>query len=151
MLDYPRGGTGAVVDALVRGFTKRGGKLHLGAHVQEIMAEPASDPKQKPRATGVRLRNGRVIKARKAVISNASIWNTKRLLPEGLVPEWGAETQTVAQCESFLHLHVGIDAKGLEGMDLQCHYALVDDWARGACVRACVDNCNDVLDVHNET
>ena len=135
VLDYPREGTGAVVDALVRGFTKRGGRLHLGAHVQEIMLEgvssaPSGDGKP-PRATGVRLRNGRVLRARKAVISNASIWNTRRLLPEGAVPEWGPEAvDKVGQCESFLHLHVGIDATGLpEG--LNCHYALVDDWSRG--------------------
>lgn len=129
MLDYPKAGTGAVVDALVRGFTKRGGKLHLGAHVHEILLDDAGP--EKPRATGVRLRNGRVLKARKAVISNASIWNTRRLLPQGSVPEWGAEAvDSVAQCESFLHLHAGIDAAGLpEG--LNCHYALVDDWSRG--------------------
>ena len=125
-----------MVDALVRGFTKRGGRLHLGAHVQEIMLDNDSSSagggdKKKPRATGVRLRNGRVIRARTAVVSNASIWNTRRLLPEGAVPAWGAEAvESVAQCESFLHLHVGIDAAGLpEG--LNCHYALVDDWSRG--------------------
>ena len=28
-----------------------------------------------------------------------------------------------------LLLHLGIDAKGLEG--LNCHYAVVDDWSRG--------------------
>lgn len=132
VLDYPKGGTGAVVDALVRGVTKRGGKLHLGAHVQEILLEPPAGPRQKkPRAVGVRLRNGRVIRARKAVISNASIWNTKRLLPPGAVPEFSAEAPKVGQCESFLHLHLGIDAAGLEG--LNCHYAVVDDWSRGTC------------------
>lgn len=35
----------------------------------------------------------------------------------------------VPQTCSFLHLHLGLDAKGLEG--LNCHYAVVDDWSRG--------------------
>lgn len=130
VLDYPKGGGGALIDALARGVTKRGGKVHLGAHVQEIMLDGAAN-KRKPRATGVRLKNGRVIKARKAVISNASIWNTQRLLPEKAAPEWTAEAGSVAQTESFLHLHVGIDAAGLEEAGLNCHYALVDDWSRG--------------------
>ena len=37
------------------------------------------------------------------------------------------------QINSFLHLHLGIESKGLEG--LQCHYAVVDDWSqsKGSC------------------
>ena len=36
MLDYPVGGSGALVDALVRGLTKNGGKLRLNAHIEQI-------------------------------------------------------------------------------------------------------------------
>jgi hypothetical protein len=36
---------------------------------------------------------------------------------------------SVRQTASFLHLHAGISAEGLEG--LQCHYAVVDDWSKG--------------------
>lgn len=130
LLDYPKGGTGAIVDALVRGFTRRGGRLHLGKHVEEILLEPPANPNNKPRAVGVRLKGGRTIRARKAVVSNASIWDTAKLLPKGTAPEWEAAAAAVPQLDSFLHLHVGIDAAGLEG--LNCHYALVDDWDRGA-------------------
>ena len=39
-LDYPIGGSGAVVDALIRGVTKTGkGKVVLNAHVKEILIE----------------------------------------------------------------------------------------------------------------
>lgn len=38
--------------------------------------------------------------------------------------------KSVSQCESFLHLHLGIEAKGLDTSKLQCHYAVVDDFAK---------------------
>jgi phytoene dehydrogenase-like protein len=77
-LDYPVGGSGAVVDALVRGVTKTGkGKVLLNSHVKNILIEDG-------RATGVVMRRGgKVIRAKRAVISNASIWDTTKLLPEG--------------------------------------------------------------------
>ena len=128
-LDYPRGGTGALIDALARGVTKTGGKVYTSAHVAEILL----DPNDKNRAVGVRLKNGKVLKARKGVVSNASIWDTMKLLPSDAdlpaLAEYKKEMQGTPQCESFLHLHVGIDAKGLPD-DLQCHYAYVDSFER---------------------
>ncbi|HAZ47106.1 MAG TPA: carotene isomerase, partial [Cyanobacteria bacterium UBA11371] len=74
MLDYPIGGSGALVDALVRGLNKYGGQLILNAHVEQVLVE-------NNQAVGVRLRNGKEIRAKKAVISNASVWDTLKLLP----------------------------------------------------------------------
>ncbi len=123
-LDYPVGGSGAIVDALVRGVTKRGGKLLYNAHVKEVLVE-------NNRAVGVRLRNGKEIKATKAVVSNASIWDTMPLLPQGALPKsFAAEREATPECESFMHLHLGIDAAGLPD-DLQCHYIIVNDWDKG--------------------
>jgi len=122
LLDYPRGGTGAVIDALVRGVTKTGGKVYTSAHVEEILIEG-------DRAVGVRLRSGKILRARRGVVSNASVWNTARLLPAGLLPEYQERVGRVSQTESFLHLHLGIAAEGLPG-DLQCHYAVVDDFSQ---------------------
>lgn len=34
--DYPIGGSGAIVDALVRGLEKNGGTLRLGTHVEQV-------------------------------------------------------------------------------------------------------------------
>jgi len=47
-LDYPVGGSGALVDALVRGLKRQGGELMLNAHVEQILIEDK-------RAVGVRL------------------------------------------------------------------------------------------------
>ncbi len=123
-LDYPIGGSGALVEALVRGLTRQGGQLHLGAHVAEVLL-------QHGRAVGVRLQDDRTIGARRAVISNASIWDTLRLLPaEALPPAFRRRRQATPACASFMHLHLGIDARGLPE-DLACHHIIVNDWARG--------------------
>ena len=78
-LDYPIGGAAALVDALVRGFQKYDGKLLLKSHVEEIIVE-------NKRAVGVRLRNGEELRA-DVVISNASVWDTLKLIPSESVPQ----------------------------------------------------------------
>lgn len=50
----------------------------LGAHVEEVLLEGG-------RAAGVRLRGGGTVRAAKAVVSNASLWDTQRLLPAAAV------------------------------------------------------------------
>lgn len=123
-LEFPIGGSQAMVDALVRGLTKRGGKLLLNTHVDQVAVENG-------RATGVALRGGGFIKARKAVVSNASVWDTMGLLPSGSVPEeYRRASAATPACPSFMHLHVGFDAAGLDP-DLELHHILVNDWERG--------------------
>jgi phytoene dehydrogenase-like protein len=123
-LDYPLGGSGALVDALVRGLEKHGGKLRLGATVEEILLSGK-------RAVGVRLKNGEEIPASDAVISNASAWDTLKLLPENKIPQtFQKEKASLPQCPSFMHLHLGIDGPDLPA-DLPCHHIIVNDWEKG--------------------
>jgi phytoene dehydrogenase-like protein len=124
VLDYPVGGSGAIVAALVRGLDRHGGNLLLGTHVEQVMVEGQ-------RAVGVQLRNGQTIRARQAVVSNASVWDTLKLLPVAAIPpEFRAQRETTPECDSFMHLHLGIDATGIRS-DLACHYIVVNDWAMG--------------------
>jgi phytoene dehydrogenase-like protein len=123
-LDYPVGGSGALVNALVRGLEKRGGTLQLNAHVEQILVDGE-------RAIGVKLKSGETLRASQAVISDASIWDTLKLLPEGALPKRFIEQrQTTPECESFMHLHLGIDGAGICS-DLLCHYIVVNDWQLG--------------------
>ncbi|CAN0880616.1 Prolycopene isomerase, chloroplastic [Linum grandiflorum] len=123
-LEYPLHGSGAIVDALVRGLYKFGGRLSLRSHVEKIVVE-------NNRAIGVELRSGQFIRARKAVISNASMWDTTSLLPREVLPKSYLERiNSTPQCESFMHLHLGFDAKGLPD-DLGIHHIVVNDWERG--------------------
>ena len=65
------------------------------------------------------------------MISNAAIWDTLKLLPAGAVPDaWRQSMENTPQCESFMHLHLGIDATGLPD-DLEIHHIVVDDWDLG--------------------
>ena len=123
-LDYPKGGSGAIIDALVRGITRRGGEVRCGAHVQDIIVEGN-------RAAGVRLRNGEEIRASQAVISNASTWDTLTLIPDQAIPaHFKAKRQATPVSPSFMHLHLGIDATDLPD-NLDCHYIVVNDWEAG--------------------
>ncbi len=123
-LDYPIGGSAALVAALVRGLQKHGGELRLNAHVEQVLVEGK-------RAIGVQLRNGQTIHARRAVISNASVWDTVKLLPAASVPQaFLNQRQETPDCDSFMHLHLGIDAQGLPA-DLPCHFIVVNDWNAG--------------------
>jgi phytoene dehydrogenase-like protein len=123
-LDYPIGGSEALVAALVRGVEKFGGKLILNAHVEEILVEG-------DRAIGVGLRGDKAIKASRAVISNASVWDTLKLLPEDALPKsYRQQQQQTPECDSFMHLHLGIAGAGLPE-NLACHHIVVNDWNRG--------------------
>ena len=53
------------------------GVVEVNSHVKQIIVEDGM-------AVGVELRRkGAVVRAKRAVISNASIWDTLKLIPEG--------------------------------------------------------------------
>lgn len=119
VIDYPVGGSGAIVEALVRGLQRWGGELRLGTHVEKIITG-------KGRAEGVLLKNGDRITA-PIVISNATIWDTySHLLDPSDLPA-GDRTQALntPAVDSFMHLHLGIRAEGLE--DVAIHHVVVHD------------------------
>lgn len=124
LLEYPLLGTEAIVDALVRGLQKFGGRLALNSHVEKVIVENG-------RATGVKLRSGQIMRARRAVVSNASMWDTLNMLPPDVVPaSYQNSVKSTPQCESFMHLHLAFDAKNIPE-DLQIHHIVVNDWSRG--------------------
>merc|ERR1712060_220151 len=99
------------------------------AHVDEILVENG-------RAVGVRLKNGNVIKAKKAVVSNATPFDTVKMLgnspdlPEG-VTKWRNELGKLPRHGAIMHLFIAIDAKGLDlsHIDDPAHL-VVQDWGR---------------------
>ncbi|KAK7376388.1 hypothetical protein VNO78_34672 [Psophocarpus tetragonolobus] len=123
-LEYPLHGSAAIVDALVRGLEKFGGRISFQSHVEKIVVE-------NDRAIGVKLRSGQFIRAKKAVVSNASMWDTLKLLPREVVPKYYSDRiNTTPQCDSFMHLHLGFDAEAIRS-DLGIHHIVVNDWKRG--------------------
>lgn len=129
-MDCPRGGAKAVAEALVRGITKHRNHVACRQHVDEIVIDETAN-----RATGVRLRRGnRFIRARKAVISNLSVWD---LFGSGIVDRKHFPDRFVRDRletpvgKSFMHLHLGFRMTRGELEQLQAHYMYVDDWERG--------------------
>ncbi len=137
-MDYPIGGSGAIVDAMVRGLRKHGGQLRLGTAVSQILVDGEGGG---GRCTGVRLADGSAIRARRAVVSNADVWQTASLLPPaaraaarsalrglgaGAPRPLDAETRATP---SFMHVHLGIRAAGLSARALaSIHHISVPSW-----------------------
>ena len=182
-LDYPRGGLGEVVKALVKGVEQKSndgsvsGSVHLRRHVESInFSEDGS------RATGLTVRkpNGEkiTVKANDGIICNAPVWSLRNLIknPNALsklnngvsssaqtanpVQSWMTdkaepssgrgsvlrprqesqhddETSLLEKCDgaeltgSFLHLHVALDARGLDLDRLEPHYTVMDRGLEG--------------------
>ncbi|EFJ39448.1 hypothetical protein VOLCADRAFT_84931 [Volvox carteri f. nagariensis] len=124
-LEFPRGGSQALVQGLVTGLERHGGRLMLSSHVERVNLD------SKGAASSVSLRGGGTIKARKAVISNASAWDTLKLLPPDRLPDqWRRSRQSTPACPSFMHLHVGFDGKDLDPA-LELHHIVVNTWEGG--------------------
>jgi len=119
VIEYPIGGSAAIVNALVRGLERCGGQLRLNAHVEQILIESG-------KVVGVRLRGDEAIEA-PIVISNATIWDTytQLLRPEDLPVSFREPALATPAVESFMHLHLGIRSDGLEG--LTGHHVVVLD------------------------
>ncbi len=140
VIDYPVGGSGAIVAALVRGLQRWGGELRLGAHVEKIVTE-------KGRATGVQLKNGDRLTA-PTVISNATLWDTySHLLDPSDLPKCDrAQALETPAVDSFMHLHLGIRTDGLE--DVAIHHVVIQgsDAAITAPGNVCMVSIPTVLD-----
>jgi phytoene dehydrogenase-like protein len=128
VMDCPKGGASAIIDALVRGIEKKGGNIFTKSHVEDIVIKDG-------RATGVRLRKGqKVVKAKRAVVSNLSIWDlfNSGIVDETAFPnEFVEERKSTPVGKSFMHLHVGFEATRDELDKLEAHYMYVDEWSRG--------------------
>ena len=146
----PIGGTENIARALHRGGAQFGMDISLNTHVDEILIEGG-------RAVGVRLKNGKVVRARKAVVSNATPFDTVKMLPpqEALDPamkgfdelaDWRGTLGKLPRHGAILHLFVAVDAdKVVDGKTLYDHeswksaeteaaknpaHLIVKDWSR---------------------
>jgi len=141
VMDFPKGGSGQIAAALARGVTKRPGcSVRTSTSVEEVLVEEG-------RAVGVQLKGGQTLRARKAVISNADLFNTFKLVPEGahvafdderrqyLAPAAPVYTDDVGTpggsglplCKSFMHLHLGVKADVMPA-DLPPQWTVVNSW-----------------------
>ena len=143
-LDYPKGGSGAIVDTLVRAIRKNAhyGTVTMNSHVDEIIVE-------QNKAVGVRLRGSNtIIRAKQAIVSNADPYITSHLLraarTHGSLSNAAIEflnqlTRTDSETtgdgrsdlRSFIHLHAGINGTGLPTIpnaDFPAQWAVIRNW-----------------------
>jgi phytoene dehydrogenase-like protein len=139
-LDFPRGGSGAIVDALVRSVRKHPqSTVSLNSHVEEIIVEQG-------KAVGVQLSGGRIVRTKQAIVSNADPYITNQLLSKaresGALPEPMKEYMDklvntepsqggMKDLRSFIHLHAGIDGAGLPAQpsaDFPAQWAVIRNW-----------------------
>jgi phytoene dehydrogenase-like protein len=99
------GGSESLIQALIRGLEKHGGRLLLRSHVDKIHVEngraagvvlqPRSNGNEKSASSSSSGGQPEFIRARKGVISNASVWDTQKLLAPGVgPPEWRRQSIT---------------------------------------------------------
>eukprot|EP00579_Thalassiosira_antarctica_P004806 CAMPEP_0201884416 /NCGR_PEP_ID=MMETSP0902-20130614/17150_1 /ASSEMBLY_ACC=CAM_ASM_000551 /TAXON_ID=420261 /ORGANISM="Thalassiosira antarctica, Strain CCMP982" /LENGTH=592 /DNA_ID=CAMNT_0048413379 /DNA_START=76 /DNA_END=1851 /DNA_ORIENTATION=+ len=139
VMDFPKGGSGAMMAALARGVTKhKGSSVEVSSGVDEVIVENG-------KAVGVRMaKSGRVIRAKECVISNADLTNTYKFVPEGKHQGFDEEREkflglmnnnpedgsSVPYCKSFMHLHLGVKSE-LIPEDAPPQWTVVQDWSKG--------------------
>ncbi|WP_053385523.1 phytoene desaturase family protein [Leucobacter celer] len=100
-----RGGADSIIRSMQSLFLAKGGEILLGESVTEVLTDGK-------RATGVRLDNGAVLKASRAVISNAH----PKLLVENLLPAGSGDEKFDVALEKFrpgpatMMVHLALDA-----------------------------------------
>ncbi|KAH8047955.1 all-trans-retinol 13,14-reductase [Aureococcus anophagefferens] len=110
VMDFPVGGSKGLIDALVRGVTKREGcDARRSTRVERVVVENG-------RAVGVETRKGRIF-ATEAVVSNADLKNTFDLVDRGVSEAFDEERdrllKDVPLCKSFMHVHMGVPAHAI--------------------------------------
>lgn len=129
-LDYPKGGSGAIIDALVRGITKHSpNQVLTKTHVEKILVEGG-------RAVGVQLRDGTRISAREAVVCATDVGVARQLIPAGASSEldhhFAEGWKEYKPLSSFIHIHLGFRADGLPKKhcpEFPAQWGVVKDWA----------------------
>eukprot|EP00892_Ulva_mutabilis_P008902 jgi/Ulvmu1/6384/UM003_0012.1 len=122
-INYPLGGVGEIPRKLVQGLEEMGSTIAYKAPVDEILSEGSGADM---RAVGVRLRDGREVRAR-CVVSNATRWNTfGGLLPH--VPRNEAKFRELyVKAPSFISLHLGVSADCIPA-GTECHHIVIEQW-----------------------
>lgn len=146
VLDYPMGGMDSLVQALVTGLEKHGGRLQLNSRVERLLLEECYDRAECKGVVvlggaGMNQNNRTIIRARRGVVCNAPLWNMARICEDSAdsttttATVGGAVAEAIHQIRlqsdrmcmtgSFMHLHLGVPKDGLPD-DLECHHSVLD-------------------------
>jgi all-trans-retinol 13,14-reductase len=101
---YPVGGSGALSQALADSLALDGGELHLACPVQAVQLAPGGQGVQ-----GLRLADGRVLRARSVVLAGDAIAALRLLQPAAEVPATlQAQLRALQPAASMFSVHLGV-------------------------------------------
>ncbi|HEY0733894.1 MAG TPA: phytoene desaturase [Herpetosiphonaceae bacterium] len=114
---FALGGTGAIINGLVRLFEELGGELRLDTEVQQIVVEGG-------KAKGVQLADGTIEKADAVVCNGEVAFAYNKLLPAQVRPSWSDHRLARTRYSmSLVVIYFGTDRqyRGTDGPELKHH------------------------------
>lgn len=103
---YPRGGSGRLAQALVDSIELDGGRVHLACPVAQVLLEGA---RSRAAVRGVRLHDGRELRAAAVVLSAEPLGASHALFaPGALPPAWARRLYRLPPSASMLAVHLGV-------------------------------------------
>ncbi|HEY7217697.1 MAG TPA: NAD(P)/FAD-dependent oxidoreductase [Candidatus Binatia bacterium] len=103
--ELARGGSHSIAQVLQRAYVHNGGQIRAVHHVEKILVD-------EDRAVGVRLRDGREWKARRAVVSNADPYSTfVEMIGEDYLPRTFIERVKDVQADEFSYFQIHLALK----------------------------------------
>jgi phytoene dehydrogenase-like protein len=104
--ELARGGSHSIAQVLQRAYVRHGGQIRAVHHVEKILVDEGG------RAVGVRLRDGREWKARRAVVSNTDPYATfVEMVGEDYLPRTFVERVKDIQVDEFSYFQVHLALK----------------------------------------
>ena len=124
VVDFPKGGSKGIIDALVKGVEK-----HQGCHVKRSM-EVEEVLVENKRAVGVKTKRNELFYAKEAVVSNCDLKQTYDFIAPGLDAKFDEEkrlSKNVPLCRSFMHVHLAVPDSAIPS-DAPPQWTVVKSW-----------------------
>ena len=87
---YVMGGTGALINGMVKKYHELGGQIKYNSEIEEIIINKRNSFFSKPKVTGVQIKNGKLINS-KVVVSNGDYANTYMHLIKDEFRRWNKD------------------------------------------------------------
>ncbi len=140
---FPIGGSSQIVETIAPVIAAAGGKILISAEVSEIVVE-------NNKATGVKMKDGKILKA-KNIVSGAGVMTTyNKLLPEEITAKHQLKSnlQTVKRSVAHACLYIGLDGSPEElELPKSNYWIYPDDLDHDGCVQRYLNDISEPFPV----